>query len=111
MNENKTICKITLENDNSLKQLFDRFYVIPKSHYKLTVEDREILERYMSRLSSEAVASGLNGYIVFRGRKPKKLTLEQIQEIKADTTSTQRELAFKYDVGNATINKVKNNKY
>lgn len=102
---------IVLENDNSLKQMFDRFYVIPKDYSVITPEDKIILEKYQSRLANQHVAMGKNGYIVFRGKKPKKLTASQIEEIKADTTSTQRELAFKYDCSHGTIGKIKNNKY
>lgn len=102
---------ITLENDNSLKQMFDRFYVIPKDYSVITPEDRVILDKYQARLANEYVAMGKNGYIVFRGKKPKKLSASQIEEIKADTTSTLRELAFKYDCSHGTIGKIKNDKY
>lgn len=102
---------IILEDDNSLKQLFDRFYVIPKDYSVISAEDRVVIEKYYVRLLNELVAQGRNGYIVFRGKKPKKLTEIQIKAIRKDTVSTQRELAFKYDVSNATINKIKNGKY
>lgn len=102
---------IILGNDNSLKQFFDRFYIVPRDYENFTELEKGILERYNVTLSNETVAEGKNGYIVFRGKKPKKLTDKQIQEIKTDNVSTQRELSFKYNVGVATINKVKNNKY
>lgn len=108
---NKGQYSIILENDNSLKQLFDRFYVIPKDDSIISKTDRPILDKYSTMLSNELVAQGKNGYIVFRGKKNKKLSLEQINAIKADNVSTQRELAFKYNVGVATINKIKNDKY
>jgi phage terminase large subunit len=111
MSKEGKLYTVTSENDNSLKQLFDRFYVIPKDYSVITDADRKIIEHYNSRLVNDLVASGKNGYIVFRGKKPKKLTLQQIEEIKTDGSSTQRELAFKYDVGVATINKIKNGKY
>lgn len=111
MNDNGKLYSVVSENDNSLKQLFDRFYVIPKDYSVITNSDRVIIEKYNSRLINELVSAGRNGYIVFRGKKSKKITPLQIEEIKADNVSTQRDLAFKYDVSNATINKIKNNKY
>lgn len=111
MDSNGKNYSIVKKDDSSLKQFFDRFYVIPKDFEAIAPEDIPILEKYQGKLSNKTVAEGGNGYIVFRGKKPKKLSATQIEEIKADTTSTQRELAFKYNVGNATINKIKNNKY
>ena len=103
---------IVLKDDNSLKQFFDRFYVIPKDFSMFSSsDDIAILEKYQASLSNQLVAEGKNGYIVFRGKKNKKLTPEQVEKIKSDCTSTQRELAFEYGVSNATINKIKNNKY
>ncbi|WP_154698225.1 hypothetical protein [Clostridium botulinum] len=106
----KRICRIVENDDNSLKQMFDRFYVIPKD-WVADADDKLVMEKYCTVLSNEYVAMGRNGYIVFRGKKPKKLTPEQIAEIKSDTVSTQRELALKYNCSHATINKIKNNKY
>ncbi|MBN1047083.1 hypothetical protein DVW08_17310 [Clostridium botulinum] len=62
-------------------------------------------------MANEYVAMGKNGYIVFRGKKPKKLSSEQIEEIKSDVSSSQRELGAKYGCSHATINKIKNDKY
>ena len=106
----KKIYRMTIDGDNSLKQFFERFYVIPKE-INMSDSDRAVMEKYYTVLANEYVSVGKNGYIVFRGKKPKKLTSEQIAEIKLDTKSTQRELAFKYDCSHATINKIKNNKY
>lgn len=111
MDLEKITYSVVKEDDNSLKQFFDRFYVVPKDHVALTSKDRSIIEKYSIRLLNDGVANGLNGYIVFRGKKPKKLDSGQIAEIWADTVSTQRELAFKYGVGVATINKIKKGKY
>lgn len=111
MDDKDRFYPIILEDDNSLKQFFDRFYVIPKDYSFITAEDKKILDKYNTKLYSENVAAGKNGYIVFRGKKPKKLTDLDIQRIKNDTVSSQRALAFKYNVGVATINKIKNNKY
>jgi len=110
MGKGKTY-SLTSNGDNSIKQLFDRFYVIPKDYSVITDSDRLILEKYYTTLANDLVAIGKNGYIVFRGKKRKKLTSDQIQDIKSDNVSTQRALAFKYDVGVATINKIKNDKY
>lgn len=109
-NEGRFYSLVT-ENDNSLKQLFDRFYVIPKDSSFVSAEDKIILDKYHLKLVNQLVSEGGNGYIVFRGRKPKKLTLKAIDCIVNDENSTQRELAFKYDVSVATINKIKNGKY
>lgn len=105
------VYKLVTDDDNSLKQLFDRFYVIPKDYKIITDSDREMLEKYRVSLINQLVSEGKNGYIVFRGRKPKKLTPEQIAEIKADSTSTLRQLAFKYGCSHGTIGKIKNGKY
>lgn len=107
----KRFYSLVSENDNSLKQLFDRFYVIPKDFSFIGNEDKIILEKYHLSLLNQLVSEGGNGYIVFRGKKPKKLSEIEIALIKSDNVSTQRELAFKYNVSNATINKIKNNKY
>lgn len=99
------------ENDNSLKQFFDRFYVIPKDFSIISPEDRKIIEKYKSELTDKLVSAGKDGYIVFRGNRSKKLNAKQIEEIKADNVSSQRKLALKYNCSHATINKIKNNKY
>jgi len=111
MDNKGKLYSVVLEDDNSLKQLFDRFYVIPKDYSVISAEDRIILEKYHSRLLNQFVADGKNGYIVFRGKKPKKLSEIEIARIKSESQLTQRELAFKYNVGVATINKIINNKY
>ena len=110
-NKKNKLYTITLGDDNSLKQMFDRFYVIPKDFSVISPEDKIVLEKYQAFLADEYVSMGKNGYIVFRGKKPKKLSASQIEEIKADTTSTQRELAFKYNCSHGTIGKIRNNKY
>ncbi|NFN09989.1 hypothetical protein FDB47_18175 [Clostridium botulinum] len=106
----KKIYRMTVDGDNSLKQFFDRFYVIPKEAIS-NDSDRAVMEKYYTVLANEYVSIGRNGYIVFRGKKPKKLTSEQIAEIKANVSSSQRELATKYGCSHATINKIKNDKY
>jgi len=111
MDKKERYYSLVSENDNSLKQLFDRFYVIPKDSSFVSAEDKVILEKYHLRLLNQLVSEGGNGYIVFIGKKPKKLGLKDIDAIFSDNISTQRELAFKYNVGVATINKIKNGKY
>lgn len=111
MDTKRKIYSLVSDNDNSLKQMFDRFYIIPKDYSVISPGDKIILEKYHSQLLNQLVSEGGNGYIVFRGKKPKKLSEIEVAHIKADTVSTQRELAFKYNVGVATINKIKNGKY
>lgn len=111
MDNEKIVYKVVTEDDSSLKQFFDRFYVVPKDRVEITDSDRSIIEKHSIHLLNDDVANGLNGYIVFRGKKPKKLNSIQLGEILADTVSTQRELAFKYNVGVATINKIKKGIY
>lgn len=107
----KKIYDLTLENDNTIKQLLDRFYLVPKDKEDITDSERSILENHNITITDKSIADGSNGYIVIRGRKPKSLNDEQIQEIKADDSATQRDLALKYNVSASTINKIKNDKY
>ncbi|MDU5262735.1 MAG: hypothetical protein E6176_09930 [Clostridium celatum] len=107
---NKDDYNLVLENDKTVKQLFDRFYIVRKNDERLTEGDRTIIEKYMCYLVDETVIQGKNGYLVYRGKKTKLLTIEQQQEIK-ESTLTQGELAEIYKVSPSTISKVKNNKY
>lgn len=107
---NKDDYNLVLENDKTVKQLFERFYIIRKNDENLTDEHKKIIEKYMCYLEDETVIQGKNGYLVYRGVKSKLLTLEQQQEIK-ESILTQKRLAEIYKVSVATINKVKNNKY
>lgn len=94
----------------TMKRIFEKFYIVPKE-FPFSAEQKEFLEGNSLKLLAENIASGKDGYIVFRGKKLKSLNKEQIAEIKADNITTQRDLAFKYNVSAATINKVKNDKY
>lgn len=107
---NKDDYNLVLENDKTVKQLFERFYIIRKNDENLTDEHKKIIEKYMCYLEDETVIKGKNGYLVYRGKKTKLLTIEQQQEIK-ESTLTQGELAEIYKVSPSTISKVKNNKY
>lgn len=104
---NKDSYNLVLHNDKTIKQLFERFYIIRKDDEGLTDQDRVIIEKYMCELNDGV---GEKTYIIKQGRKPKKLTEEQQKEIK-ESTLTQRELGRIYNVSASTINKVKNNKY
>lgn len=97
------------KNDNTLKQFFDRFYVIPKDK-AYTNEQLEFLKQKTIHLIHDEVKTGKDGFIVFRGTKKKILTEEQCNEIR-ESDLTQMELSKKYKVSIGTINKVKNNKY
>lgn len=107
--ENKEIIyKMTLEHDKSIKQFFDRFYVIPKEEY--TAEQIEFLKQNAVHPTYDEVKEGRNGFIVFRGRKKKILTEDKCREIR-ESNLTQMKLSEIYGVSIGTINKVKNNKY
>lgn len=90
--------------------MFEEFYIVPKE-FPFSAEQKEFLERNSLKLLAENIASGKDGYIVFRGKKLKSLNKEQIAEIKANNIATQRDLALEYNVSAATINKIKNDKY
>ena len=81
-------------NDKTLKQFFNRFYCIPKD-INLTKEQKEFLESVNHTPVSENVLNGKDGYIVFR--KGKKLSAEQVKQIKNDTGS-YRAKAKKYSI-------------
>ena len=94
-------------NDKTLKQFFNRFYCIPKD-INLTKEQKEFLESVHHTPVSENVLNGKDGYIVFR--KGKKLSAEQVKQIKNDTGS-YRAKAKKYKLSLGTISKIMNDKY
>lgn len=98
------------KSDNTLKQFFDRFYVIPKEDGDYTNEQIEFLKQKTIHLMNNEVKTGRDGFIVFRGTKKKVLTEEQCNEIR-ESNLTQMELSKQYKVSIGTINKVKNNKY
>lgn len=99
---------ITLENDKTLKQFFDRYYVIPKD-LEFTEDQRNFLEKKAYAPIAETTKTGKNGYIVFRPSK--KITdIEKLEEIKRDHRPV-RQIAKDYGVSIATISKIKNNKY
>lgn len=105
----------TTNNDKTIKQFMERFYVLPKQDedgkpYKYTKEELKIIEKYALELIKDNVKEGKDGYIVFRGIKPKKLNENQCEEIKNSDLS-YRKLAEKYNVSVGTIFKVKNNLY
>lgn len=106
MEEGK-IYSIVLENDKTLKQFFERFYVLPKD-INYSKDKHDFLEANKFVLRGEDVINGKNGYIV--ERPSKKLTREQVEIIKNDTGS-QRSKANKYGLSVGTINKIMNNKY
>ena len=97
------------KNDNTLKQFFDRFYVIAKDG-EYTEDQIEFLKQKTIYPTNDKVREGKDGYLVFRGTKNKVLTEEQCKEIR-ESDLTQMELSKQYKVSIGTINKVKNNKY
>ncbi|MFH5975263.1 hypothetical protein ACHM2L_15370 [Clostridium perfringens] len=109
MNEEREIYDITLENDKTLKQFFDRYYVISKD-LNCTKEEREFLEKSKLVLMGKQTKIGKNGYIVFRKDNKKITDLEELEEIKKDTRPV-RQIAKDHAVSIATISKIKNDKY
>lgn len=101
---------IVLEDDNSLKQFVDRFYILPREpkDYPYNEKELEFLEERCLELSEPLEREGKDGFIVYR--KKKKLTLEEVHKIKNDKGS-QREKAEKYGISVGTINKIMNDKY
>lgn len=97
------------EGSKTLKQFFDRFYCIPKD-LKFTKEQLEFLKANAIYPTHEDIKSGRNGYITFRGKKPKRFTEEQCKEIR-ESNLTQMELSKKYKCSVGTINKIINQKY
>ncbi|EGT3607972.1 hypothetical protein FKF97_16500 [Clostridium perfringens] len=100
------------DKDNTIKQFFERHWVIPKNpeNYKFSKEEEQFLKKHMVMPISENVLDGKNGYIVFRGRRPRKLTEDMIKQIQSSDLS-QRALAKIYNVSVATINKAKKGEY
>lgn len=102
--------KMVLENDKTVKQFFDRFYVLPKKPigYEWTEEELKFLEEHSLELTDELERIGKDGYIVTR--KKKKFTPEEVQKIKNEPGS-YREKAKKYKVSLGTIYKIMRDKY
>lgn len=109
MNKESEIYDIILENDKTLKQFFDRYYVISKD-LNCTKEEREFLEKSKLVLMGKETKIGKNGYIVFRKHNKKITDLEELEEIKKDTRPI-RQIAKDHAVSIATISKIKNDKY
>lgn len=93
--------------DNTLKQFFERFYIVPKD-WILTEEQRKFLDKNSCYISDPVMAEGKDGYIV--RRRGKKLNNEQVEKIKNDTGS-YRAKAKKYNLSIGTISKIMNDKY
>lgn len=98
---------LTVGKDNTIKQFVERFYILPRDN-SFTEEQRKFLEENSCYISNPIIAAGKNGYIVFR--KGKKLSAEQVEQIKNDTGS-YRVKAKKYKLSLGTISKIMNNKY
>lgn len=98
---------LTVGKDNTIKQFVERFYILPRDN-SFTEEQRKFLEENSCYISNPIIAAGKNGYIVFR--KGKKLSAEQVEQIKNDTAS-YRAKAKKYKLSLGTISKIMNDKY
>lgn len=98
---------LVLENDNTLKTFFERFYVIPREGKEWGEEERRFLENNRIELSGEKAREGKNGYIVFRKYKVDK---QKAQDIK-NAPGTQKEKAERYGLSIGTINRIMNDKY
>lgn len=101
---------IVLENDKSLKQFMERFYVLPREPkgYTYTEEQKKFLEENFLVLTEELTREGKDGFIVYR--KKKKFKPEEVERIKNDTGS-YRSKAKKYKVSLGTIYKIMKDKY
>ncbi len=106
-NDINKIYYLTSKDDNTLKQFFDRFYVLPRDK-NYNDEELKFLSVHELGLKHEQVKTGKNGYIVFR--RMKKLNNEQVEKIKNDTGS-YRAKAKKYNLSVGTICKIMNDKY
>lgn len=102
--------KMVLDNDKTVKQFFERFYVIPKEpkNYKWEPDEKKILEAHSLELVEELEILGKDGYIVTR--KKKKLKPEEVEEIK-NAPGSYREKADKYKLSLGTIHKIMRDKY
>lgn len=98
---------LVLENDNTLKTFFERFYVIPREGKEWGEDERRFLEENRIELSGEQAREGENGYIVFRKYKVNKQIAQDIK----NAPGTQREKAEMYGLSIGTINRIMNDKY
>lgn len=101
MKDNKKI-----EDIKTLKELIENYYLISKD-IELDNDLLSWLEENNQRIEDK-ILNSIN--LVKRGRMKKKLTKEQIQEIK-QSNKTNAELGKIYNVSASTISAVKNNKY
>ena len=100
--------KLTNNGDNTLKQFFDRFYVIPRDK-QFNDEQLQFLESNCFIPADEGVLAGKNGYIIFRLNQKK--VSKELQEIIRNDKGSCREKAKKYKLSIGTISKIMNNKY
>lgn len=110
MDKKRQIYPVVLENDKSLKQFMDRFYVLarePKG-YDYTEQEKSFLEKYCLELTDPKEKEGKDGFIVYR--KKKKFKPEEVKKIKSEPGS-YREKAKKYNVSLGTIYKIMRDKY
>lgn len=105
--KDKYIYSLVLPEDNTIKQLFERFHIIPRG-LDFTDEELKILNKYSFELTDPRVKAGKDGYIV--ERKQKLFTPEEVEKIKNEPGS-YREKAEKYGVSPATIYKIMKDKY
>lgn len=106
------VYRITLENDKTLKQMVERYYLIPREPigYSFSEKEKEFLQSKALYPTFKEVKEGKNGYIVFRKNIKKITDIEELEEIKADTRPV-RAIAKEHAVSIATISKIKNDKY
>lgn len=100
--------QFTSNDDNTIKQFLDRFYVIPKDG-NYTNEQLEFMESKNLEPVDEQVKAGKNGYIIFRYNQKK--VSKELQDIIRNDKGSCREKAKKYGVSIGTISKIMNNKY
>ena len=90
-----------IEEIKTFRELKRNYYIIPKNKY-----DNEIVKI----LDDLEIKKDYDINLVRRGKKNKKLTKEQIEEIRNSKLSNAK-LSKIYNVGATTIFRIKNNQY
>ncbi|MPQ45203.1 hypothetical protein [Clostridium tarantellae] len=102
--------------EKTLKEILEKYYLIPKNFIDFKEEiycSSNMFEQLLQEFSvNEAYQEEkeLNHICIVKRKIGKKLSYEQVEQIKNDKRS-YRSLAKDYKVSLGTISKIKNNKY